>query len=50
MTTLDLKRSRIGDDGAAALGERLKYNKSLTTSDLSYNEIGDDSAAALGVT
>ena len=47
-TTLDLKRTIIGDDGAAALGECLKYNKSLTTLDLSDNRIVDDGAAALG--
>ena len=47
---MDLSDNEIGDDGAAALGECLKYNKSLTTFDLSDNEIGDDSAAALGVT
>ena len=40
----------IGDDGAAALGECLKYNKSLTMLDLNYNEIGDDGVAALVVT
>ena len=47
LTTLDLKRTIIGDDGAAALGKCLKYKKSLTTLDLSYNEIGDAGPAAL---
>ena len=45
---LNLKFIYIGDDVAAALGECLKYNKSLTTLDLSDNRIGDDGAAALG--
>ena len=35
-------------DGAAALGECLKYNASLTKLYLSRNEINDDGAAALG--
>ena len=46
---LNLKFIYIGgDDVAAALGECLKYNKSLTTLDLSDNRIVDDGAAALG--
>ena len=45
---MDLSYNVIGDDGAAALGESLKYNKSLTTLNSSNNEIGDDGAAALG--
>ena len=43
---MDLSYNVIGDDGAAALGECLKYNKSLTTLNSSDNEIGDDGAAA----
>ena len=38
--------NEIGDDGAAALSEGLKYNKSLTTLNLSDNEICDDGATA----
>ena len=43
-----MDRKGIRYAGAAALGECLKYNKSLTTLHLSENEIGGDGAAALG--
>ena len=46
---MDLSYNEIGDYGAGALGECLKYNKSLTTLNLGSIKIGDDGAAALVV-
>jgi hypothetical protein len=37
----------IGDEGALALADALKVNKSLTSIDLCYNKIGDEGASAL---
>ena len=38
----------IGDAGAAAIGEALKFNAVLTKLDIGYNRIGDEGAAAIG--
>ena len=48
LTTLNLKYVDIGYDGAAALGECLKYSKSLTTLILDSDSSCDDDGAALG--
>ena len=48
LTVLTLNRNEIGNDGAAALGECLKYNTSLTELSLYGNEIGYNGASALG--
>ena len=48
LTRLDLSNNSIGDDGAIALAEMLKVNKSLEwLLLLSNNSIGDDGAIAL---
>ena len=45
---MHLHGNRVGDDGAAALGEALKSNSALRTLELHGNRVGADSAAALG--
>ncbi|KAK5809404.1 hypothetical protein F5H01DRAFT_381781 [Linnemannia elongata] len=47
LTTLYLRHSSIGSDGAKTLAEALKTNSALTTFDLYNNSIGDDGAKAL---
>ncbi|KAK5797292.1 hypothetical protein F5H01DRAFT_385237 [Linnemannia elongata] len=47
LTTLDLKRNKIGDNGARALSEALKTNSTLTTLNLESNNIGNNGAQAL---
>ena len=45
---LDLEYNKIGDDGAARLGEGLAGNTTLTELYLWNNNIGDEGAARLG--
>ncbi|KAG9060730.1 hypothetical protein KI688_008941 [Linnemannia hyalina] len=47
LTTLNLERNSIGDNGAQALSEALKTNSTLTTLNLLRNSIGDNGAQAL---
>ena len=45
---LDLHSNKIGPEGAAAIGEALKVNGSLTSLEVGHNRIGPDGAAAIG--
>ena len=47
LTTLDLSRIFIGDEGATSLSQALAVNTSLTTLNLHYNSIGDTGATSL---
>ena len=47
LTSLDLFRNGIGDDGAKALATALKTNTWLTSLELGFNSIGADGATAL---
>ncbi|KAK3818276.1 MAG: hypothetical protein JOS17DRAFT_757475 [Linnemannia elongata] len=47
LTYLDLQRNSIGDNGAQALSEALKFNSTLTTLILWDNLIRDYGAQAL---
>ena len=44
LTSLNLSRNSIGDEGANSLSQALRVNTSLTTLNLSYNSIGDEGA------
>ncbi|NGX62333.1 MAG: hypothetical protein K940chlam9_01830, partial [Chlamydiae bacterium] len=46
-TTLDLKRSKIEENGAHAIAEALKVNTSLTSLNLHNNKIGENGAHAI---
>ena len=48
MAILSLNYNKIGDVGAAAIGEGLKANAVLNTLNLELNKIGDVGAAAIG--
>ena len=50
LTSLDLSRNSIGDEGASSLSEALRVNTSLTSLDLSGNSIGDEGASSLSET
>ena len=45
---LNLQTNKIGAEGAAAIGEALKVNGSLTSLDVRSNNIGPKGAAAFG--
>lgn len=47
LLVLNLSYNEIGDDGAIALAEGLKYSNSLTSLNLEKNEIGDDGLKVL---
>ena len=47
MTTLDLGRNAIGDEGAKTIAEALKVNTFLTTLNLGHNAIGDEGAKTI---
>ena len=47
LTTLDLNRQKIGDEGARELAERLKKSTTLTTLHLYGNQIGAEGAKEL---
>ncbi|KAF9910217.1 hypothetical protein BX616_010922, partial [Lobosporangium transversale] len=47
LTTLDMRNSSIGNEGALALSEALKSNTNLTTLNLSSNSMGKEGAFAL---
>ena len=49
LTTLDIGRNNIGDNGAIALAGALKDNKTLTTLDISHNMIGVAGAKAIAL-
>ena len=44
---LNLYRNEIGNEGAAAIGDALKVNGSLTSLNVGYNMIPDDGATAI---
>jgi hypothetical protein len=47
LTSLDLRENKIGDEGAAAIGEALRCNLRLRALRLAHNSIGDSGALAL---
>ena len=47
LTSLDLSRNAIGDEGASSLSEALKVNTSLTSLCLFYDYISDEGASSL---
>ena len=47
VTSIDLRRNCIGNDGAISLAQALEKNSTLTSIDLSHNEIGDEGAKAI---
>lgn len=47
MASINLTNNKIGDDGAKAIAEMLKINKTLALVNLSYNGIGFEGAKAI---